>query len=108
MKKIITRLLLVPYIFSTLVSAPLNAQAASFDITLHANDTSTDGTTWTAGATSMKPGDFIRLSSKAKNNTASTGSTVQMNFSNTALDSNYSAVGVTASTPSRFYITPSP
>ena len=107
MKKIIARIILVPYLVSTLVTVQ-PVSAATFDISLHAGDTSADGTNWTGGGTSVKPGEYVRISSRAKNNTTGTGTSVRMNFWNGSGDSNYSTVGVTASTPSRFYISPSP
>ncbi len=90
MQKIIARILLVPYIFSAIISVPSVSAAGTFDVTMYGADVSTTGTStsWAAG-TSIKPGEYIRLVSAATNNTSAAGTSIQMNFFNAAGDVNY-------------------
>lgn len=101
MKKIIARIVLVAYGFS--LFSPISTNAAGISVSLHAGDVSSNGSTWSASTTSLKPGEYLRLSSKGNNVTAGTLSNVQMVFS--ANDMNFTYMGVTASTPGRFYTT---
>lgn len=92
MKKNIARSILIPYIIS--VCFPISPSfAGSFDLTLHAGDTSTDGVNWNSSVLSIKPGSYVRMTSKVTNNTAVTATTPQLNFSNAALDTNYTKMG---------------
>jgi len=104
MKRNIARLILIPYIVS--VCFPMQSSfAGSFDLTLHAGDTATDGVNWNSSVMSIKPGQYVRMTSKVTNNTSVTATTPQLNFSNAAGDTNYTKMGVTATTASRFYTT---
>ena len=51
----------------------------------------------------MKPGEYLRITSKAKNDTAAALTNLQLHFSNAALDSAYSGTGPTANMPTQFY-----
>lgn len=110
MKKIIARLVLIPYILSTIVSIQPVSAVGTFDVITHSGDTSADGafSSWAGGGTTVKPGGYIQIASDAQNNTTATGTSVRMNFSNGVADSNYSSGGITASFPSQFYINPTP
>lgn len=79
--------------------------AGNFDLTLHAGDISTDGVSWNNNTLSIKPGQYVRMTSKVTNNTSVTATTPQLNFTNAAGDTNYTKMGVTATTPGRFYTT---
>lgn len=107
MQKIIARVLLVPYIFSSIISLPLVHAAGTFDVTMYGADVSANKSTWNPN-NNMRPGEYVRMASAGTNNTSATGTSVQINFSNAAGDNNYTSIGVTLSTPSKFYIDPIP